>query len=138
MSEFAQVSSVVGNKVKVKMYKNEACKHCNACDFGAGGKEIEIFAINDCGAVAGDTVELFIKKDKFLKAVLIMYVIPLMALIGGLGFGYLLDFALSSTTDLFPVVFGFLFTFLAFLSIKKYNKERIERKYTPTAVRVIK
>ncbi len=137
MSEFAQVSSVEGDKVKLRMFKNEACNHCHACDLGTGGKEVEILAINDCDAEVGDIVELFIKKEKFLNAVIIMYVMPLISLLMGVGLGYLFNYFMNLTSELIPIAFGLLFTLIAFLIVKKLDKDKLEAKYTPMAVKVL-
>ncbi len=138
MAEYGEVIKKENNKVRLKLRRNEACGSCHACDLGSGGKMVEITAINKCGAEIGDTVELFIKKEKFLNAVLIMYVVPLIALLVGVGLGYLINHLTALNSELIPVVSGFLLTFIAFLSIKKLDKKKLEHKYTPMAIRVIK
>ncbi len=139
MAEYGEVISKEGNKVRLKLYKNEACKNCGACDLGSGGKMVEILAINKCGADVGDTVELFIKKEKFLSAVGIMYVYPLVALLLGIGLGYLINYLFGYNSELLVVAVGLGLTLVAFLSIKKLDKGRkLDVKYTPLATKVIK
>lgn len=138
MAEYGEVIEKTKNKVRLRMQRNEACGSCHACDLGSGGKMLEITALNKCGAEVGDTVELFIKKERFLSAVAIMYVVPLIALLVGVGLGYLINYLTSLSSELIPVFCGFLLTFIAFLSIKKLDKKKLESKYTPMAIKVIK
>ncbi len=138
MAEYGEVIKIIDNKVRLKMQRNEACGSCHACDLGSGGKMVEITALNKCNAEIGDTVELFIKKEKFLSAVAIMYVIPLIALFIGIGLGYLINHFGAFNSELIPVLSGFLLTIITFLGIKKLDKKKLESKYTPMAIKVIK
>ena len=86
LTEEALVVSSEGTQAVVRTRKSEACQACGArgtCDMLGGGKEVEVQVLNYIRARAGDRVELALPEAVFLKASVIVYVLPLAALLAG-------------------------------------------------------
>lgn len=137
MAEKGQVVNIKENFAIVKMVRTEACAKCRACLKGMNEQEMLIEAENACEASAGDWVEIELKDNGFFNAVLIMYGIPLIALLSGILIGY---FAIAPVIpqfnrDLLGCFVGIIFMLLAFLWIRSQEKRWSSKKYRPIAVK---
>lgn len=133
MAEIGQVIEDKGCLVVVRLDRQDACAKCRACTAGMDSKEMHLEATNNCGAHLGDMVSISLEQSNFLKAVFIMYTIPLIALLAGLGVGYLL---LKSEVGALIVGFGLLA--ITFLLIRK-NEHRFNKgNYRPIVNEIIK
>ncbi len=122
------------------MKKHSACGDCGACQHGRENMEINIVAINDIGAKPGDFVEVNMETQNVMGAAFIIYVIPLLALILGVGLG---SYALSrmgvqGNIEVYAAGIGFLLTIITYLTIKRFegtfNKDK---KYVPVVTKVL-
>ncbi len=138
MGEIGTVIKKTNNKVTLELLKNEACKSCMACTMGAEGKVVTIEAVNKCSAKIGDEVELYLDNQNFLHAVIIMYILPLIALFIGLFVGFLLSKVVPFNAELTSITIGFLFTISTYLIIKKNENRFKTAKFTPVAKRIVK
>lgn len=130
MAEVGLVKEVKGDYVVVGLVRNEACGHCKACSVGLQETEMILEADNQCHAEVGDLVEIYLKEENFLKAVFIMYSIPLIGLLLGIGLGYLLF-----NHELLIIATGLLLMSLTFVLIR-LNEERFKTdKFRPIAIR---
>lgn len=137
MAEKGQVVDIKNNFAVVKMIRTEACAKCRACLQGMNEKEMFVEAENSCEAVTGDWVEIELQDNGFFSAVLVLYGIPMIALVVGLLIGYFIagPMLVQFNTDLVSCVFGIVFTAIAFLWIRSQEKRWADKKYRPIAVR---
>jgi sigma-E factor negative regulatory protein RseC len=73
--------------VTVCLKRTDACGKCRAC-LSFGDSEMIVRAKNPDGANVGDVVSLFVDARLYRKAVLLMYVWPLVAALVGAVLGY--------------------------------------------------
>ena len=84
--EQGTVHRVAGTTCWVRTTRTEACESCSAregCHALGGGKEVEIQVQNTLSASVGDLVELSISDSAFLKAVFVVYMVPVFFLMAG-------------------------------------------------------
>lgn len=94
------------------------CHKCSGC--GAQTQQVRVRADNPIGAVPGDSVIVESDNRQVLGAMLVVYILPLVLLIGG----YFAGYALSVLPGLFALL-GFL---LGILIILIYNR-RLKTKH---------
>ena len=125
------------NLAVIKMTRQEACAKCRACIAGMAEKDMIIEAENVCGAKVDDWVEVEMSPDGFIHAVLIMYGIPFLAFMAGIGIGYFLGGMQQAIgREIISFVVGLIFTFIAFGWIKSQEKRWASKKYRPVAARL--
>jgi len=88
-----------GNKVKVTVINDGDCGNCEGtCESTKGflseGTIFEVIAMDPLGVNKGDRVKLEIEPRSFGKLAAIVFGIPVSMLLGGLGIGTLLGYAL--------------------------------------------
>lgn len=138
MSELGQVVEKKDGHVVVLLERKDACGKCNACTVGIESKDMFLEAFNDCDAEEGDIVGVSLSQSNFLKAVGIMYIIPLIAMLAGLGIGAALAGVVGLDAEVSALVFGFLFLAGTFLFIKANDKRFNKRGYRPVADTLVK
>ena len=79
------VHEVKGDLAMVKIQRKEACGECRACFSGMMKTEMDIEAKNLCDAEEGDWVELELQENAFFNAVIVMYGLPFIGFIVGIG-----------------------------------------------------
>lgn len=138
MGEIGQVVEVKDAVVKVRLNRKEACAKCGACTAGIESKDMFIEATNNALAHKGDFVEITLKEENFIKAVAIMYGIPLIGLLVGLGLGAGLGAAfMPGLADVLAIVLGLLGAGHSFLLIHlNENRFKVD-EYKPKAVKVV-
>ncbi len=82
MKQMGKVIAVHEGSASVRFARSEMCGDCHAC-FRMGENETEIELENTLGASVGDTVYIQLHESSVLKASLIMYGVPLLALLLG-------------------------------------------------------
>ncbi len=107
-------------KVKIKRHSQcVGCQHRGFCD--PFGKEFMVVdVLNTIGAKIGQKVEVEFPNYPKTKAMFVLYIIPLFALIIGALIGNFLD--PLHNKDASSVVFCLLFVLLSFVGIKLYTK----------------
>ncbi len=133
------VIAVDGDRAKVKIRRSPACAGCSderMC--GLFGKdETVLTAQNQVGACNGQKVCVSFKVEGEVKASLILYLFPLVALVVGALIGNHLQ--ILGDKEISGAIFGFLFVILAFITIKYYNhvKYSQDQSYNPTITKVV-
>lgn len=125
----------------VKTIKTGSCEGCSArgsCHSLSNRGEMEVEAINEAGAKAGDRIVLSIETASLLKASFLLYVFPILMLILGAAIGQesapYFDFNPSG----FSAVVGFSFFIGAVLIIKvKADKMALKKSYRPKVVKIL-
>ncbi len=137
MAEVGLVKDIKGDQVIVSLNRQEACSKCRACIQGLQEKEMILTAKNLCNASIGDMVEIHLETSNFLKAVMILYGIPFVALIGGIILGYNIAeyFVPSYHTEKLSLIIGFSFLILSYVIIRLSNKRLDKKAYTPMAIK---
>jgi sigma-E factor negative regulatory protein RseC len=125
----------------VKTIRGDACKGCSsktACHTMGGGEEMEVSAVNPIGARVGDRVVLKMDTLAFLKGTFLVYMFPILMLVGGAVIGEWVTRSSDWPSPLLPILLGF--GGLAFgLVIMKVVANRLAKQdaYRPHIVRVI-
>ena len=123
----AYVERLDGEYAWVNMLRHEACSKCGGCAAALSSKEFKVRALNRLGAKPGDYVELSLVGDTFMKATMIMYGVPLLALVLGLIVPYFLG-----VKEGLCFLIGLAATAVSYLGIRAYsNKLPKVNAYTP-------
>ncbi|QUH31212.1 SoxR reducing system RseC family protein [Vallitalea guaymasensis] len=139
MAETGIVIKETGKYVTVKLERREACAKCRACTAGFETKDMIIEAENICNAKEGDEVEISLEQSNFLKAVLIMYTVPLMFLFVGLGVGYLISYAFQlQNVEIIAVICGFALLAISYLIIRSNEDKWRDKKFRPIANNIVR
>ncbi len=126
MIQLAEVIKSNGNKALVKINRQSACQKCNKDCLLAGNsheiKEMKVEVDNPIGATAGQTVKLEMGESHLVLASLIIYVLPILGLIGGyfIGSWFGSHFLILSENSA-GIAGSFLLFFLVFLIIRLFN-----------------
>lgn len=124
------VRSVNGRMARVFMEVGAGCcDHCekDACDVDARGVETE--AVNLIDAKVGQKVRVDMKTFTYLKGIVVLYVLPVVALLFGAVAGrmYLPAYFHGTSPDILSAAGGFLL-FLASLALVKLVSGTMEKK----------
>jgi sigma-E factor negative regulatory protein RseC len=139
MAEFGQVVKVLNGDVRVRLNRQEACAKCGACTAGLESKDMFIEATNIAKAKMDDWVEIQLEEANFIKAVAIMYGIPLIGLLLGLALGSLAgNYWFPGFADILGIIAGLLGAGLSFLLIHLNEDKFKTKKFKPKAVRRVK
>lgn len=131
----AEIGEVIGTKearLIVKLQRQEACAKCKGCLAGMQSEEMLAEAENLCHAKVGDFVEISMEKSNFLKAVAIMYTIPLIAFVFGIGIGFVI-----THSEIFAVAVGLIMTGITYRIIRSQNHRFENESYRPFAVKIV-
>jgi len=115
------------DRVLVRVARTEACAHCQtrgACQMFSR-KEMRVEVLNDLGAKEGDRVKISVPTGSFLKLSMIVYLLPVAALIGGAYAG-----TLWGADGALPVLFGALAMGLTFPILRRYNRSALSPSST--------
>ncbi|MEW5914116.1 MAG: SoxR reducing system RseC family protein [Thermodesulfobacteriota bacterium] len=90
MQEEGLVVQTMGGLAQVQTIQQEACKSCGArgaCHTLGGDKKRIVAALNQAQAQAGDRVLLSMSRKGVLSASFLVYILPVVALLGGAALG---------------------------------------------------
>lgn len=126
-----------------KMQRMSACASCGKC-IGASNsesKEIMVEVENKIGAKPGQYVEVSMEQINVMRAIFIVYGIPLVALIIGSVSSFYLMKSMGiggNVQEVISFFVGLVFTGIAYLYIRSKDKSfRDSRKYMPTVTRIL-
>lgn len=126
------VKAVQGRMVLVVTRMESACESCKAKDacltLGGGGVNTEVRARNTARAEVGDVVTIGMKGSSVLKISFLVYMVPILALIGGIVLGYLVAKLISVDENILVGLFGGLALLGAFLWVKKKGDKLSNRQ----------
>lgn len=83
MKEIGCVASIEGDAAVVAMTRSSNCAQCGLCLMADEGREYLLLARNAAGASPGDTVEVEVDAGRVVAAAFAVYMIPVIATIGG-------------------------------------------------------
>ena len=142
IEEIGIVTKTDGIMAKVAVQKKGTCEGCGVkgvCETQGEGAEIE--ALNPVDAKVGQTVKVSIKAQVYLKGTMLVYGIPVIALIAGAIFGKNIGEAYfrETSSDLIAAITGFGSLFLSFLIIKIWTRTfETKTEYKPVIEEIIK
>jgi sigma-E factor negative regulatory protein RseC len=124
----------------VKTTRSSSCESCSsrhACQAGGSGKEMEVEAINSAAARVGDQIVMSIETASLLKATFLLYVFPILAMIGGALVGHTVATMRGSDPSGLSALCGFLFFGLAFIVIRIAGRRLSKNaSYKPEIIKV--
>ena len=137
MKEYGTAVSVSGDRVTIAMKRTAACDKCGRCShphiaFGDNSQLI-IEAISSGDIRPGDTVEVEMESRDFLAASFIVWGVPLLAGVAGLGLGVFLGRMLGNA-ELWGTVFAIGALAASFFWLHQYDKvSQTSGRYLPVA-----
>ena len=129
LTKTAVVKAVEGRMALVTTRLEPQCEKCKAravC-FAHGGVNLEVRARNSAKAEVGDVVTIGISSSSFIKASFLVYMLPILAMVGGIVLGHFLSGLLSVDENLVVGLLAFLGLAGAFVWLKK-NGDKLSRK----------
>jgi sigma-E factor negative regulatory protein RseC len=130
MQEIGIITSIVGSTARVMISREASpCENCTQDTCTIPEKGIETEALNVAGAKVGQKVKVIMTSYTYYKGALLIYVLPVVALIGGaiLGKIYLPSYINVKDTDLLAASGGFYAFIVSLLAVKvvlsKINKK---------------
>ena len=127
-----------GDFVKIRMQRQKACEKCRACAPSMNNEHMYMTAQNACDADVGDWVSIDLDGGFFLRAMLIMYGMPLVMLMAGFGLGLSFANVLSLPLgEIIGFVSGVALAALTYFVINRLQHKIDRSKHTPVAVRKV-
>lgn len=130
MQETGIVKSIEGMNARVLIKRGSSpCENCTQETCPVPEEGIETDAINVAGAKVGQKVKVVMRSSTYYKGAMLIYVLPVFALIAGAICGkiYLPAYFNGTDSDLLAAIGGFL-TFLASLLFVKLMVKQMETK----------
>ncbi len=135
------IIKTTGPHAWVRTERSNSCKGCSSresCNSVGTGNEMEVEAINEAGAKAGDRVLISLETASLVKVLFVIYIVPILAMLAGALIGQKAAPLFSMDESLAAVICSFLFFFMAFRIIKvKGNKMAENKAYKPIIVQVL-
>jgi len=134
------VAEVHGSVARVEILKKSACEKCSASGTCHPGDEDLMEADNPLGAVKGQKVKVVLAPQIYLKASIILYGIPMVAMVAGAILGKNAGIAYSGepNSDLWAFIAGMTCLVISFYFIRLYNnKVEKTREYKPVIVEIL-
>ena len=134
------VAEVHGSSAKVEILKKSACEKCAASGTCHPGDQELMEADNPLGAVKGQKVMVVVAPQLYLKASIILYGIPMVAMVSGAILGKNAAIALTgeANSDLWAFIAGMICLVISFYFIRLYNnKVEKTREYKPVIVAIL-
>jgi len=117
IEEQATVVEVQPGRARVQTLRSGACESCKArggCSGLGGGREARVWVADPLGVAAGERVMIAVPGGTVVKASLYLYLLPVLALLGGAVLGNHLAPRLGLPPDLGAAGLGVLAMALAF------------------------
>jgi len=141
IEETGVVIKTEGMTAIVRVHKRGTCEGCAArgvCEPSEDGMEIE--ALNPVQARVGQTVEVSITTQTYLKSAIYVYGLPLIMLIAGAIIGKNIgdQYIKHIDSDLIAAILGFGGFFITFLLVRAWSKRAETRpEYKPIINKII-
>jgi sigma-E factor negative regulatory protein RseC len=135
------VESISQGKAAVRIQKGAQCKHCSSregCGVSLGG-DVQIDLDNELEAKVGDCVEISLPTRSLMKLSLLVYFVPVLALILGAYIGRLVGTEVfRSDSAVISVVCGAIAMGATFLSLRWVDRRvQVSSGYRPRMTRIL-
>lgn len=124
MIEIGRIVEISGEKAKVSLPRKEGCAGCGKCSFAVGGKSMVLEAENDAGGRTGDEVEVNVPSRDPLQASLLVFGLPLLALLVGAIGGYWIFQSFGADPNFGAILFAAALLVAAFLWVRSRERKR--------------
>ncbi len=124
ITEQGIVEKTEGTSAWVRVVRSSACDSCGSrtrCKVDTGG-EVVVKAENTAGGRSGDRVKLSMPAGSFFKSTLLVYIVPVVALVAGAWAGTLPFVFPGLSTDAASVICGFGAMAVSFLLLRKVDR----------------
>ncbi len=139
-TEEGLVKETGNGKARVRVQRSSACKSCSSrdhCEINSS-RDVTVDVINEIGAKEGDWVELSVPAGSFLRLSLVVYLLPVVALIVGAVVGNELGRAFDISSGFSSVAGGVLGIILTYFILRGVNRRsESSNKYSPRLTRII-
>lgn len=140
IEEEGMVIEADGSTAKVAVLKKSACESCAAAGVCHPGDQEYLEASNPLGAKKGQKVKVVLAPQVYLKASLVLYGLPITALIAGaiIAKNIAMRQGAEPASDLWAFAGGMVCMFVSFVFVRLYNK-KVERtkEYQPVIVEIL-
>lgn len=142
IEEEGVVIEIVGQNARVAILKKSACESCAAagvCHPQDADRSL-MEAANPLNAVQGQRVKVVLAPQVYLKASIILFGIPMTALVGGaiIAKNLAIRYVGQENSDLWAFVAGMACMVASFIFIRRYNKKvESTQKYKPVIVEIL-
>jgi sigma-E factor negative regulatory protein RseC len=135
------VESISQRKAVVRIQKGAQCKNCSSregCGV-SGGREMQIDLENELGAKVGDYVEISLPTRSLMKLSLLVYLLPVLALIVGAYLGRLIGTeVLQSHSAVISVICGAVAMGAAIFGLRWFDRRvQVSSGYRPRMTRIL-
>lgn len=141
MDQQGYIVEIVDNKTaKLKMQRHSACASCGKCATTSEKKDVIVEVDNSIGAKVGDRVEVNMESVNVLKAAAIVYILPLIGLLGGtIATYYILEgMGITSNIEIISGAVGVILTIASFLILRANDKKfRDSKEYIPIVTKIL-
>jgi len=139
--ETGEIVQLIGSSAEVRLTKTSACDKCSLCQKTGQGAMITR-ASNRLGAGPGDTVIIDTSSAKVVVAASLVFILPLTALIVGLGLGDVLARRHDVTKEavhFVSLVCGLVCLGLCYTGIHFFDKKiQLRGNWRPRIVKIVK
>ena len=140
ITEEGIIEKMFHRKAVVRIQRSSACAHCEsrgACHVTEGGAML-IEVTNDLQAKVNDHVEISVPGGSLLKLSLLVYFVPILALIAGAFAGSMLAQSFNAQPTLLSIVCGGFAMGIAFCVLKWVDRHtQAKRNYQPRITRIL-
>ncbi|MBW1779963.1 MAG: SoxR reducing system RseC family protein [Deltaproteobacteria bacterium] len=140
ITEQGTIERISGRNAVVRIEKSSACATCQSREScgEASGKDMILQVANELRAGKGDRIEISLPSGSFLMLSLLVYMLPVAALIGGAIAGGAVARALHINLTLASIAGGCLAMGVTFYALKRFDKStRARREFQPRMTRVL-
>lgn len=130
MEQLGTILETSGGRARVLVRRPGACEHCGACELGSRPEQV-VDLPNPAGLPVGASVRLVVAPGEVAKASLVVYVIPLLALLLGFGVGEWFGRWTGRGSELLILLVGVLFLFASYGLIFLWDRRRQHSRCTP-------
>ena len=135
------VTEIKGQQILVESIPSDMCNTCaiqGSCLSGIEERKRKIWIVNSKNARPGDTVEFGIEEGTVIASSLVLYLIPVVMLLGGALVGYQTDY-FGIDADLKSALGGFIGLIISFGIIKVISSFAVRKKgFNPVLLRIVK
>jgi len=133
------VQKLKRRKAVVRIQQTAACAHCksrNACEISE--KEMLVEVANDLLAEVGDQVELSIPEGTVIKLAMLVYLLPIIALLIGAFTGNAMAEHLRMDSTFSSILGGGLCMGIVYYILKKLDRtKKFRDEYLPSMTRIV-
>ncbi len=134
------IETVTGKRAMVRIQKSSACSACESRDScgATSGNGMTIEVANELMASEGDVVEISISSRSFLKLTLLVYFMPVVALIAGACLGDELGVRIGFNATLAAILTGGIAMGTTFFALRRFDHyQRQKRSLSPKMTRIL-